>query len=97
MPRGGVELDALIGSGEDDAERYRPGDLDPPPGLVVTTSGRLGGWAQPAALLAAPLPGPIEDTYGAGDSFAGGLTYALRPGSTARTPSHSRPAVARRR
>src|SRR6187397_1035136 len=29
LRRGGVELDALIGSGEDDAERYRPGELDP--------------------------------------------------------------------
>jgi ribokinase len=26
---------------------------------------------------AAPLPGPIVDTYGAGDSFMAGLTYAL--------------------
>lgn len=81
IARGGVELDALIGSGEDDAERYRPGDLDPPPGLVVTTSGRLGGWAQPGGpFSAAPLPGPIMDTYGAGDSFAAGLTYGLGAG-----------------
>ena len=46
LRRGGVELDALIGSGEDEAERYRPGELDPPPRLVVTTSGGLGGWSQ---------------------------------------------------
>jgi len=26
------------------------------------------------------LPGPIVDRYGAGDSFAGGLTYALGAG-----------------
>ena len=45
----GVELDALVASGEDEAERYQPGDLDPPPKLVVSTAGSLGGWASPAA------------------------------------------------
>src|SRR5437763_978981 len=29
---------------------------------------------------AAPLPGPAVDTYGAGDSFAAGLTYGLAAG-----------------
>ena len=28
----------------------------------------------------APLPGPVADTYGCGDSFAGALTYALAAG-----------------
>jgi ribokinase len=81
LRRGGVQLEALIGSGEDDAERYRPGDLDPPPSLVVSTSGALGGWMQPGGPYSASTPpGPVEDTYGAGDSFAGGLTYALAAG-----------------
>jgi ribokinase len=81
LKRGAVELDALIGSGKDDAERYSPGELDPPPALVVSTSGALGGWAQPGGpFTAAPLPGPFEDTYGAGDSFMAGLTYALGAG-----------------
>ena len=31
LRRGGVALDALIGSGEDEAERYHAGDLDPEP------------------------------------------------------------------
>ena len=39
LRRAGVELDALIGSGKDEAERYRPGELEPPPVLVVSTSG----------------------------------------------------------
>jgi ribokinase len=78
LRRGSVSLDALVGSGEDDGERYRQGDLDPPPELVVSTAGALGGWAQPGGpYTAAPLPGPIEDAYGAGDCFAAGLTYAL--------------------
>ena len=84
---GGVRLDALIGSGSDPAERYEAGTLDPPPALIVTTGGSDGGtWsaADGAAgrYLAAPLPGPLVDTYGAGDCFAAGLTYALGRGDT---------------
>src|SRR6476659_1597061 len=80
LRRGGVELDALIGSGEDRAEHYG-GDLEPAPRLVVTTSGALGGWARPGGpFSAATPPGEVIDTYGAGDSFAAGLTYALGVG-----------------
>jgi ribokinase len=76
-----VELDVLIGSGKDDGERYHAGDLEPAPKLVVTTSGALGGWAQPGGpFTAAEPPGPIEDAYGCGDSFAAGLTFALARG-----------------
>jgi ribokinase len=78
---GSVALDALVGSGEDDSERYRPGDLEPAPKLVVTTAGALGGWVQPGGpFTAASLPGRIEDAYGCGDCFAAGLTYALADG-----------------
>lgn len=81
LRRGAVEIDALIGSGEDEAEIYHPGDLDPEPTLVVTTSGALGGWMQPGGpFVAAPLPGAREDAYGCGDSFMAGLTYALGAG-----------------
>jgi ribokinase len=81
LRRGGVELDVLVGSGEDDAERYRPGDLDPPPKTVITTAGPLGGWVQPGGpFRAAPLPGRVEDSYGCGDCFAAGVTFALGEG-----------------
>jgi ribokinase len=81
LRRGGVELDALIGSGEDEAERFRGGELEPPPKLVVTTSGALGGWARPGGpYTAASPPGEVVDAYGAGDSFAAGLTFALGSG-----------------
>ena len=71
----------LVGSGEDEGELFRPGDLDPPPALVVTTSGPLGGWAQPGGpFRPAPVPGPVVDAYGCGDSFAAGLTFALARG-----------------
>jgi ribokinase len=81
LRRASLELDALVGSGKDEAERYHTGELDPEPRLVVTTSGALGGWAQPGGpFSAAPIPGPIEDTYGAGDCFAAGLAFALAAG-----------------
>ena len=80
-----VELDALVGSGGDPSERYEPGDLDPPPRHVVMTAGPLGGtWQEPGArpvrFGAEPLPGPVGDAYGAGDSFAAGLAYGLGAG-----------------
>jgi ribokinase len=78
-----VELDVLVGSGEDEGELYRPGDLEPVPNLVVTTSGGLGGWLQPGGpFRPASLPGPVVDAYGAGDSFAAGLTFALARGDS---------------
>ena len=81
LKEAGVQLDALVGSGEDEGEVYRPGDLDPPPRVAVTTAGGLGGWLQPGGpFRSAPLPGPVEDTYGAGDCFAAGLTFALARG-----------------
>lgn len=81
LVRAAVPLDVLVGSAADEGERYQTGDLDPAPKLVVTTSGALGGWAQPGGpYRAAPLPGPVLDTYGAGDSFAAGLTFALARG-----------------
>ena len=81
LRRGAVPLDAVVGSGSDEAERFHPGDLDPAPVLTISTGGRLGGWSQPGGpYTAAPLPGPVDDTYGAGDCFAAGLTYALGAG-----------------
>ena len=53
----GVQLNALVGSGEDEGELYRAGDLDPAPEVVVTTSGGLGGWVQPGGpFRPAPVP-----------------------------------------
>lgn len=82
LEKSGVELDALVMSGNDPGERYNPGDLTTPPKLVFRTEGAKGGLCQPSGehWSAAPLDGPIVDTYGAGDSFAAGLTYALGAG-----------------
>jgi ribokinase len=83
----GVELDALVGSATDRAERYRDGDLVPPPRLVVRTAGETGGSYERrdgsiGSFAALPLRGPVVDTYGCGDSFAAGFTYALGAGQS---------------
>lgn len=80
-----VQLDALVSSGRDPGERYSPGDLDPAPKIVVRTLGAAGGEWETASgeqgrWGAAELPGPVRDSYGAGDSFAAGLTYGLGAG-----------------
>lgn len=83
LARVGLALDAAVGSATDPAERYRP--VDPPPELVVMTQGRHGGHYEAAGgragtYAAVPVPGEVRDAYGAGDSFAAGLTYALAAG-----------------
>jgi ribokinase len=83
-----VELDALVASAKDVGERYEPGDLEPPPHRVARTDGAAGGSLETAdgSIVrwdAAPLPGPMVDTYGAGDSFAAGFAYGLTTGQRA--------------
>jgi ribokinase len=82
----GVELDALVRSGRDRSETIAPGEIDPPPKLIVATEGASGGhWTsrdgESGRWNPAPLPGRPVDAYGAGDSFAAGLTYGLGAGS----------------
>jgi ribokinase len=78
LRRAGVPIDVLVGSGEDAAERFESGELDPEPQIVVTTAGALGGWIRPGGpFRAAPIPGDVSDAYGCGDCFAAGLTYGL--------------------
>ena len=80
-----VHLDAVVGSGSDPAERVDLDALTHPPHLVVRTQGALGGRFETSDgrsgdYEATAPPGPVIDTYGAGDSFAAGLTYALAAG-----------------
>ncbi len=76
-----VRLDALVLSESDPAEAYA-GELDPEPELVVRTRGSEGGSYQPGGgdWDSAEIPAPTVDAYGAGDSFAAGLTYGLGRG-----------------
>jgi ribokinase len=81
----GVELDALVLSGEDPIEREDAARAQGEADMVVLTEGERGGsyrarseaggtWAAVAP------PGERVDAYGCGDSFAAGLTYALGAG-----------------
>ena len=85
LARVGVYLDAVVGSGRDPAERYI--ETKPPPGLIVETLGSKGGRyaardGTTGSFEAAEPPGPVVCAYGAGDSFAAGLTFALGAGLT---------------
>jgi ribokinase len=76
----GVELDVLLASAADEGERY-DGGLEPAPRYVVRTAGARGGTVEPGGPFPpGDVPGPVVDAYGAGDAFAGGLTYGLASG-----------------
>lgn len=78
-----VQLDVLLRSARDPGELYV--ELDPPPRYIAQTDGALGGSlveqdGKTTRWAAAPLRRPAVDAYGAGDSFAAGLTYGLATG-----------------
>jgi ribokinase len=79
-----VAVDVLVHSGSDAGEAVDVAALDPAPRTVVTTLGDQGGRWEGAAgqgeWATEPLPGPRVDAYGAGDSFAAGLTTGLAAG-----------------
>jgi ribokinase len=82
-----VSLDALVFSDRDELESDLARRLDPTPALLVATRGADGGGyetpdGQTGTWAAVPLPGPIEDAYGCGDSFAAALTYGLAAGES---------------
>ncbi len=81
----GIAVDVLLGSARDAGER--PGDrvFEPEPGAIVETMGEEGGrWTAADGVTgiwsAVPAPATILDAYGAGDSFAAGVTYGLGVG-----------------
>jgi ribokinase len=81
----GVGLDALVFSDRDELESAFARALEPRPRLLVATRGAGGGRyetadGQSGTWPAAPLPGPIADSYGSGDSFAAAVTYGLAAG-----------------
>ena len=81
----GVELDALIYSAGDPGERSAAQALTSRSRYVVSTEGAKGGhWTAAEGhtdtFHAAPLPADPADSYGAGDCFAAGTTFALGEG-----------------
>lgn len=86
----GVRLDAVVGSRTDPAEAVDPASFAHPPRLIVRTESVRGGRyetddGRSGTYDAVPPPGPVVDTYGAGDSFAAGLTFALGAGMNTRS------------
>lgn len=85
LQEAGIYLDAVVGSALDAGEAYAPGDLEPQPGVAVMTEGDAGGSyvtrdGGAGRYEAVTPPGPLVDRYGAGDSFAAGLAFALGRG-----------------
>jgi ribokinase len=72
----GVEADVLIGSRSDPGEQFELSRLRRQPRHVVVTDGTRGGTGYRAV---AP-PGPVVDTYGAGDTFLAGTLFGLAAG-----------------
>jgi ribokinase len=86
----GVVPDAMVGSARDPAERVDVGALPWRPSVVVRTEGVEGGSfetgdGRSGRYATARRPAESDeraDAYGAGDSFAGCLTFALGSGSS---------------
>jgi ribokinase len=83
----GIALDALVLSEDDATERGEAALAQGDAKLVVRTRGKAGGTystrdGDAGSFPAAPPPGGPVDSYGCGDSFAAGLTYALGAGMT---------------
>lgn len=87
----GVTPDVLVGSARDQAEAFDPGAIASPTTLYVRTAGLAGGtwerdgesgrWKSPS-IIQDDDPDMPADAYGAGDSFAASLAYALAAGLT---------------
>ena len=80
-----VPLDALVLSREDSVERREARGAQDEAELVVLTDGGRGGTyrmrsGESGAWPPATPPAPAVDSYGCGDSFAGGLTFGLGSG-----------------
>lgn len=83
--RSGVRADVVVGSALDPREACTLADFPPSqrPGALVLTEGAAGGAVyrdSGVERFAAPAVGGVRGSYGAGDSFAGALTYFLAAG-----------------
>jgi ribokinase len=81
----GVPIDALVLSASDEIEREAAAPVEAEAELIVMTEGARGGTYRTRSGTSGrwapvPPPGPPVDSYGCGDSFAGGVTYGLAAG-----------------
>lgn len=80
-----IDVDVLVGSATDADEVAGAERIASRAGVVVQTEGERGGsWraadGSAGRWAAVPVPGPVMDSYGCGDSFAAALTCALGAG-----------------
>ena len=78
-------VDALVFSENDPDESKWAERAAPHARLLVATEGERGGrwWGESEGRwAAAPLPGPVRDSYGCGDSFAAAFTLGLGRGDS---------------
>jgi ribokinase len=84
LVRSGVRADVVVGSALDPREACTRADFPLPPRALVMTEGAAGGRVETESgtqrFVAPPLPAAGGGAYGAGDSFAGALTYYLSAG-----------------
>lgn len=84
LAESGVAADVLVASADDANERFDPADLPVPPVAIVMTEGSRGGrilaGGRERRYPPVTPPGPVIDSYGAGDSFAAGITVGLALG-----------------
>ncbi len=81
----GVALDALVLSARDELERRAAARVEDAAELIVLTDGAHGGSyrhrdGRTGSWAAVPARADAVDSYGCGDSFAAGLTFALGAG-----------------
>jgi ribokinase len=77
LKEAGVPIELLVGSAFDPGESY-DGSLEV--ATLVQTEGAAGGTANGEWYPAELVSGAVVDTYGAGDSFAAALCFALARG-----------------
>jgi ribokinase len=84
LARSRVQADVVVGSSGDTREAGKRDEFTVPPRAVVMTEGELGGSIEtPEGLVRFPAPRrrkPVVGAYGAGDTFAGALTWFLACG-----------------
>jgi ribokinase len=84
LARAGVRADVVVGSSNDPREKSTLADYPVAPGALVMTRGGAPGTIETknGAITFPPPrpPDPIVGTYGAGDTFAGALTWYLALG-----------------
>lgn len=84
LARSGVIADVVVGSHRDPRENMRLSDYPQPPRALVLTDGANGGTIETTTGIttfdAPALTAPVVGAYGAGDTFAGALTYFLARG-----------------